>query len=177
MKYLVYFFVLAALCGLNSGLAPYIQIHGQGPNLLFLFIFILAIEATELDFMLPALLAGLFLDFYSGATFGSFTAALLITVFFVHKAVRQLAGLESNLKYLSLVLLPAQVAFTLIFYAYGFMAFKAGFSLVPPSSAQWLSRFLISFSFNLVLLYPIYILVGYLKSFMEKYITREYKVR
>jgi rod shape-determining protein MreD len=177
MKYVIYLSVLIVLCGLNVGLGPFIQIRGQAPNLIFLLVLVFALDKNSFDFLFLAFFGGLFLDFYSGAFLGSFTFSLLLSGFLVNLAVRQLLVPEVNLKYLSLIFLPVQAILFFGFYAYNWMVFKAG---LGPYFLNWKELwpgFFAVLLYNLLLLYPIYILSGYIKQGLNKYFVREYKIR
>jgi rod shape-determining protein MreD len=177
MKYVVYLLVLIVLCGLNVGLAPFMQIRGQAPNLLFLLVLVFALDKNSFDFLFLAFFGGLFLDFYSGAFLGSFTFSLLLAGFLLNIAVRQLLVLEINLKYLSLILVPSQAVLFFGFYFYNWIIFKAGLNPYFLNWKEFLPGFAVAFFYNLLLLYPVYILVGYVKLLLSKYLVREYKIR
>ncbi len=177
VKYLIYLLSIIFLCGLNVGLAPYLRIYGQVPNFLFLIAVIWSVDKTDDDFWFFALFAGLFMDFSAGAWVGTFAIPLLLVCLAIRLLVQNYLVLELSLKYLAIVLFPAQLLFYFGSVGYAFVFYKLGLAAYPPSASGWLGSWVAGFLYNAALLYPMYIAAGYLKTFLGKYVVREYKVR
>jgi cell shape-determining protein MreD len=177
MKYLFYTLFLIILCGLWVALAPFLRISGQVPQVLFLLVLAWSLEKQDEDFLLIALLSGLFLDFYSGLAAGSFTVPLLMVALLARLVTNNFLALELNSKYLAALLLPAQVLFEACYFGVGWLWFKLGLAADIPSMHMLLRGFLVALAYNLVFLYPISSLVGWIRYVVQRYIEREYKAR
>jgi cell shape-determining protein MreD len=167
MKYLIYLIAIIILLGVNLGLFNNLQIQSQIPNLLFLLTLFFALEKKDYDFFFIALISGIFLDFFSAGFFGGFTLAFLAVAFGAHLVAANLLVAELNWKTLSLALLGALVFFNLTLWAYGLAAFKLSFSLQYIGIKIFTSRFLASFFYNWLLLYPVYLFFTFLHNFVD----------
>ena len=177
MRYIIYIVLLILLCGLSVGLSPLIKIHTQVPNLLFLLVWLWSLEKADDDFLFLALVAGLFLDFFSGLSVGTFTVPLLLLALAGHLIIENFFVSELKLKYLALLLLPAQMLFVLLSLGVGLLLNRGGLWVSISSGGALVDNFVISFLYNLLLLYPVYVLINVVKTILRRFLEREYKVR
>jgi len=167
MKYPIYLIAIIILLGVNLGLFNSLQIQSQIPNLLFLLTLFFALEKKDYDFFFIALISGLFLDFYSGSFFGGFTLALLAVSLCAYLFATNVLVVEINWKTLSLALLAALVFLNLIIWAYQLAAFKLGLSFQYTGIKIFVSKFLVGFLYNWLLLYPVYMIFTFLHKFVD----------
>ncbi len=172
MKYFIYTLAIILLLGVNLGLFNNLQIRGQIPNLLFLFVLCVALEKKDLDFLLIALVSGLFLDFYSAGFFGGFAFIFLGLSFLGYFFVNYLVVLEMNWKTLSAALLVGLLLFNLFLWLYGLIAFKLNWTGQYVSFKIFLRAFPASFIYNCLLLYPMYLFVNWLRRFVDNLTIR-----
>jgi rod shape-determining protein MreD len=172
MKYFIYLIAIIVILGLNLGIFNSLQLYGQIPNLLFLFMLFFALEKQEYDFFFIALLSGLFLDFYSAGFFGAYTFAFLAVGLSAHLFANNLLVLEIDWKSLSLLLLISLIFFNLLLWVYQFLAFKLSWSGQYVNFNVFTSQFLVSFIYNWLLLYPMYLLFTFLRSFIQNLSVR-----
>jgi cell shape-determining protein MreD len=172
MKYLFYLFTIIVLLGFNLGLFSSLQVGGQIPNLLLLLTIYFSLEKKNYDFFFVAFVSGVFLDFYSAGFFGAFTLAFLIFAFLIHLVVNNFIVLEINWKSLSLLLLGSLLVMNLILWVYGLIVFKLNWVPDYESLKIYMSKFFVSFAYNWLLLYPVYLLFGYLKNFIDNFTVR-----
>lgn len=87
MKYFIYFFVILCLVGITGGVFDVFPLFRSVPQLLLVFVAVIAVERKNLDYIFVALVSGIFMDALTGVAFGSYTlsyfaAALLIRLVF-----------------------------------------------------------------------------------------------
>jgi cell shape-determining protein MreD len=167
MKYIVYLIAIIILLGINVGLFNSLQTQNQIPGLLFLLTLFFALEKKDYDFFFVAVVSGLFLDFYSAGFFGGFTLAFLAVSLCAHLLITNFFAAEFNWKTLSLALLVSLIVFNLIVWAYGLAAFKLNFSFQYTGIKVFVSQFLVSFLYDWLLLYPVYLYFTFLRNFVD----------
>lgn len=176
MKYFIYLLAIIFLLSLNLGLFNNLQIKGQIPNLLFLFSLYFAFEKKDLDFFFVSFVCGLVLDFYSTTFFGSFTLAFLSICLLLNLFVNNLAVVEINWKTLSLTLLLGLAGLNLLVWLYSAAAYKLNWTQDYSGLKDYFSGFLVSFFYNLLLLYPVYLFANFLKNFTDSLSVRRRSV-
>jgi len=167
MKYLIYIIAVIILLGLNLGIFKSLQVYGQIPNLLFLFMLFFALEKQDYDFFFVAAVCGIFLDFYSAGFFGAYTLAFLTVGLCAHLFANNLLVLEINWKSLSLVLLASLIMFNLILWFFQFLAFKLGWSGQFAGIKVFSSEFPANFIYDWLLLYPVYLCFTFVRGFVQ----------
>lgn len=172
MKYFIYFLAIIILLGFNLGLFNSLQIQNQIPNLLFLLTLFFALEKKDYDFFFVAAVSGLFLDFYSASFFGGLTFAFLAVSLAAHLFVANILVVEFNWKTLSLALLAALIIFNLLVWAYGLAVFKLNLGSQYVRIGIFASQFLVSFLYNWLFLYPVYLFFTFLRNFVDNFSIR-----
>lgn len=177
MKTLIYIGIIIVFCGLQAALVPLIGVQGQVPNLLMLLTLVFVLDKTNNDYLFVALFCGLFLDFYSGAFIGTFSFPLLVVSFSASWLLKYVLAVEINMKYLPLILAVFMAGFYFSIVLFSWAAFRLTWSV---SFLPWniiKEGLFAGFIYNVLFLYPMYVFVGQLRLFMDKYITREYLAR
>ena len=168
MKYFIYLLGIIILLALNVGLLDGFAIASAMPNLLFILLVIFALEKNSRDFFFFAVISGLFLDFYSGAYFGSYSFSFLLIGSLLHALAQNVILAEANWKYL-VAFLAASLFLTDIFiWAYNLVVFRIGWSGQFFDSSLWQKQYLWELVYDLVFLYPIFRFTGLLKQIQEK---------
>lgn len=177
MKYLVYFLLLAVLCGLAVGFGPYIKIYGQVPQLLFLLALVWSLDKTDPDFLFVAFIAGLFMDVYSGSPLGLFTGPLLVVCLAARLVVENFLVLEFSPKFLLALLLPAQALFDACYVLSSWLFMSLHLSASLTDWRTLAHGFAVAWLYNLALLYPMLILAEQTRAFVRHRVEREFKIR
>ncbi len=177
MKYFVYILLLIVLCGLQAGLAQVVNIRGQTPQLLFLLVFVWSLDKNDRDYLFLTLGAGLFLDFYSGVPVGSITLPLLAISLLLHQLVENFLALELSPKLLAALLLPAQAVFYVLYFFCLRWLPGSRLPVLIPGLRFLAGNFVIAFAYNLLFLYPVFLLVEFVRSFIHRHFEREYKIQ
>jgi len=169
MKYFVYLIFIFLLFSLNIGVFSFFQIHGVIPNLLLIIVVLFALEKGAFDFFFIAILAGFFLDFYSGAFFGGYAFAFLLLGFCLNLVVQNFAVLDINWKFLAGALFFSVLFLDLFLWFYDFIILKSGLLSTSYVNLSLFKRqFLIQFLYNLLLLFPMLLLKEFLQKFIQK---------
>ena len=83
MRYLVLILIFFLAVIIQTSLLPFINIYGVKPNLVLILLLIWAIAKEFKNIWGLIILAGLFLDLFSGLFFGVSMLSLLVTFFFI----------------------------------------------------------------------------------------------
>jgi len=172
MKYFVYLFLILILLGLNVGLFNYIRIFGQMPNLLFLLALCASLEKNDFDFYFIAFVGGLFLDFFSTGFFGGYTFSFLVVSLLAHFFADNVLVSGFNWKTLSGVLLVGFLVFSWVWWLYSFVSVLLGLAPDFLSLKEFLLTLVPGIFYNLLLLYPIYILNNLTREFLNNWHIR-----
>lgn len=165
MKYFIYLLAIIILLGVNLGLFSGLKIQGQLPNLLFLLTVCFAmIKQDGEDYLFVAFVAGLFLDFYSTRFFGSFTLALLLLALFLRQLMSNILALALNWKILSLAVVFSWTALNILLWFYALLAAKFNWIGYSADFKTIFSALPAGLFYNLLLLYPVYLLANFLKK-------------
>ncbi len=168
MKYIIYFFAILLLLGLNVGLFENLKIFGQVPNLLFLFALYFALEKKTEEFFFVCFLSGVFLDFFSPGFFGAYTFSLLTSGLALHLFVSQFLATELNWKTLTLAIALCWLIFNLLFWLFGLAAFKFNWFYGYQDLKTASLNFFYGLIYNGFLFYPVYLFYNFLKNFVDK---------
>ncbi len=177
MKYLLYALTIIVLAGLNIGLFPFIRIMGAAPSLLLVFLTISALEKDSLDFIFIAFCGGLIADAYSGAYFGAYTLAFLLLSLLLYLTVQRLFAVNMNWKYLVVTMAIVTIFVNCAVWLYSVLVYKAG---LAPLAIEWhLVRKLIlpESAYNILMLYPIYILSVFLRNTIADLAMKKHYLR
>jgi len=176
MKYLIYLITIIFLVGLNLGLFNNLQLFGQIPNLPFLFTLCASLEKKSYDYFFVAFISGVLLDFYSTSFFGSFTISLLLVALCLQALANIVAVFELNWKSLSLLLISAMVLLNLFYWSYAFAAYKFHWALDFIAFRSVTAAFLPSFFYNLIFLYPMFLLYNFVKKIIDNLSLRRTRI-
>ena len=171
MKYLIYLLAIILLLGINLGLFNNLNLRGALPNLLFLFSLCLILEKKNLDGLFVSFICGLILDFYSGGFFGAFTLAFLALALGLGLFADQLM-VEWNWKNVGVAFILSWAVFNIIIWAYGLIAFRLHGAPVYITFRIFAARFPLGLAYNLLWLYPVYWLVGWLNRMVDNLTVR-----
>lgn len=166
MKYVIYLIVLFVLFSLNLGLFDNLEIKNQIPNLLFLFSILFALDADSHDFYFISLVSGLLLDFFSTGFFGAYTLAMILVSFFAYLFTNKITVMEFKLKNLIIFLAVSLALFQLVVWFFNFIVFKFNFAPIYTDFSIYLSSFLVIYLYNLLFLYPVFLLYSFVKNFV-----------
>lgn len=169
MKYLIYIIAVILVLGVNIGLFGHLPIYGQVPNLLLLLTIYFSLDKNSYDFFFIAFVSGLFLDSFSAGFFGGFTVSFLVLALLLHLLSGQLLVLELNWKTLALVVLGAFTLVNFCLWLYSWAAFKAGLAPNDFSIKVLVSNFLPGLFYNLLLLYPMYLISDRLRTLITDF--------
>jgi rod shape-determining protein MreD len=173
MKYLVYIVIVILLLALNIGLFGQYRLFGQIPNLLLLLVIYFALDKKGHDFFFISFVCGLFLDFYSTSFFGGYTLAFLLLATSLYLLAGSFVVLELNWKSLSFLLLGSLFLLKLVLFSYAFLVYKFNWAAdYAKLNFSWIS-FIAEYAYNLLLLYPAYIIFSLLKRSLENYYTKK----
>ncbi len=170
MKYLIYTLTIIILLAINVGFFSTINLM---PNLLLIFLIFHSLDKENNDFFFIALASGLLLDFYSATFTGTFMLSFLIVGLILHLLATNVIVLEINWKIMA-VLSAATLALTdVLVWFFSWSAFKLGWAKYLIDISMLRHRFLVDLVCNLLLLYPMYLLAGFIKSVVENFQLRQ----
>jgi rod shape-determining protein MreD len=173
MKYIIYFFTIIFLLGINIGVFSYLKIFGAVPNLLLIFLVVLFLQSGHEDYFVLALLSGLLLDFYAGTFPGSFAFAFLFLGVLLSICIRYLLMLESDWKSLLSVLTVAVFFVAVFVRLYSLAVVWLHWSpQVLDFQGFWLKT-VAELAYSLLLLYPMSYLVKFLKYVNEVLLVKQ----
>ena len=172
MRYFIYLLSIFLFLVLNLGLLTLLPLFGQIPNLLFLFVLCSALGKKEYDFMFIALVSGILLDFFSPLFFGGFTFAFLSIALAVYLFSNFVFAIELSFRTLGISTVFAWVALNLIVWLWQLTSFKLGLSPYYVNFGVTAQGLLTGLVYNLLLLYPMYVVYDYLMHKLQNYEVR-----
>jgi rod shape-determining protein MreD len=172
MKYAIYLLAIIILLGVNIGLFGNLPIRGQMPNLLLLLTVYFSVDKTNYDFFFIAFVCGLFLDCFSANFFGGWTFGFLVLALLLHSVSSQLLVFELNWKSLALLVLGAFTLVNFCLWLFALAAFKFGLAPSGIGIKVLVAGFLPGLFYNLLLLYPMYVVFDRLKSLIADFSVR-----
>lgn len=162
MKYLVYFFVIVLLAGVQTGLFSYFKVFGAAPDLMLLFVVGCSLQHKAEDAFFVALIAGLFADFLNGLFIGSFTLSFLLLTMLFYLAIRQLVVFELSFKYLLGVVVFSLLFTSVLVWLFSSLGVHVGWSEVTVNATVLRRLFILELIYNLIFAYPVYALATYI---------------
>ena len=178
MTLLLNIFAIIFLLVVNIGFFGQLKLYGALPNLLLLFVLIVALDKDiKNGYLYLALLAGLLLDVHAGVLFGSFSFGLLILALCLSSLAEAVVVIPSKWEYLGLVVLAATFLLHFFVWLYAYGAFRLGWVSLPLAAPFFSSRLLVEAAYNLACLYPVLRLFTWLKQMEYKYFLKYKTVR
>src|SRR6185369_10400535 len=124
-------------------------------------------KQDEEDYLFIAFFCGLFLDFFSTGFFGIFTLSFLIISLILQAAANRLLTFTPGWKVLSLALIFTFVFLDLLTWFFGLITFKLGWSPYYTGLKVFFQSLPAGLLYNLLLVYPIFLVAGFLKKFVD----------
>ena len=156
MRYLVLILIFFLAVIIQTSLLPFINIYGVKPNLVLILLLIWAIAKEFKNIWGLIILAGLFLDLFSGLFFGVSMLSLLVTFFLLIWLVKNLFG-QINFGILTALIVIATLVYNLLLLALTKL-------FQPDFIISWLSYLVYSIPIEII----DNLLVGYLLVFCLK---------
>ncbi len=172
MKYLLYLFTIFVLFILTVILQPLFSIYGAFPNLLLLFVLVLAIfKDKDYSFLFVAFVSGLFLDSYYGSLFGGYMFSFLFLSVGFHILSNYFFSIGLSLKSWAPFILGSIALFYLLFWIYSNFLVFVNLEDFTLSIRGNFIQIIIEAFYSLFVSYLIYKLVEYLKYVNLKYLS------
>ncbi|PIR96628.1 MAG: hypothetical protein COT92_00025 [Candidatus Doudnabacteria bacterium CG10_big_fil_rev_8_21_14_0_10_42_18] len=173
MKYIIYLLAIIFLAGVNVGVFSYFKILGVGPNLFLLFVFFAATEKYSDDYLFLAFISGVFLDFFTGAFFGTFTLPILFSSFLLRIIMSNWVLLfEVNWKNLIILMTAFFTSVYIFAWLVSLATFKFGWNFQQIGFGVFTWKFVVVIIYNLLLLYPVYLFVLLLKKINRNFVPQ-----
>jgi rod shape-determining protein MreD len=172
MKYLLYCFTIFVLFILTVVLQPLFSIYGTFPNLLLLFVLILAIfKDKDYSFLFVAFFSGLFLDSYYGSLFGGYMFCFLLLSLGFHILSNYFFSIGLSLKSWAPFIFGSVILFYFIFWVYSNLLVFLNLEDFTLNMQGNFISILIEALYSWFVSYLIYKLVEYLKYVNLKYLS------
>ncbi len=160
MKYLLYLLILLLIIGLGFGLLVPLHLAAVIPGLLLVPVVCIAAEYGSLDFLVFAIIGGIWLDLWYGLPVGSFSAILLLIGMFNYLIFHYWLFLEVTGAYYVGSVALSTALFALWPYLYsGFLYRLHWSSLFLSWSAVWRHGWPMVL-WNIVLAFPVYFVIN-----------------
>lgn len=161
MRYVLYAIYVYFIISLNAGLFPAISLFGAIPQLMILTCVVLAVTEDDMHILFfVSLLGGFFWELYTGLFPGSLMLGYMFATGIIYTLSRRVFFLQDRVKYLPLFLVIFNAFVVVWTLSLNVLAVRIGIYNIPLQLPAYFSRSLFSFLYNLVLLYPIYILLA-----------------
>ncbi len=168
MKFVLYFLSIVILAGLSVGIFQPLAFFGVVPNLLFLSVLVLALDKQEQSYLIYAIMAGVWLDFYSTVPIGSFSITFLIIASGVRFFVFAIVPYELHFRHILAISITAVALFYLLYTGY-VLAFSS-FANLPQllTYKEVLLKLPYQVLYGIVCLYPVYVFMVGIRKFLFK---------
>jgi rod shape-determining protein MreD len=154
-KFLAYSVSIIVLLVLNIIFPPLLS---GAPNFLFLLVVFYALRKNSPDFLLIAFFAGLFLDIYSAAFFGTYTLAFLAIGLAINYSSRTFFTADLSVQFITAIITGAYFILIIIFYTLNLLALRLHFTLYVVQSGYFSAKIWIDLLLNLAFAAPVYYL-------------------
>lgn len=175
MQYIIYFFIVIILSGVNFGADPGLRFFGVLPNFILILLISLGLSKArpELSFFV-AFFGGLVLDFSTGVLFGIFTITLLFLVFILKLITENFMIADISWKHQVFIFILMLILFNLFLYYLNFAAFYFHWVKQMIDFSILKMEFLPSIIYNLLLFYPFKRLVEAINSFEKNFYAKSF---
>lgn len=160
MRYIIYIILIGAIIGITFGLFGSWGFHGLVPDLILLIVIALSLVFDTLDFLFVALVGGFWLDVVFALPIGSFTIPFVLCGLASSQLLRKWLFSEVQWYHFVGVIIAATLFLKLWLWGYTNILFNFlhwhSFAL---SGKQILSNLIFAIIANVVLAYPVYVVV------------------
>jgi cell shape-determining protein MreD len=167
MKFLVYSLLLIILLSLNLETARFLNGTGVTLNFLFLIVVFASLESRDYSFLFVAFLAGLLIDFYNAAPFGSFLFSFILLASLLNWVARTFWVYELNFRAVAIFLGIAFVVLEILIWLGRMNANEFSGGIINNSKSLALSL-VYGLPLNLIVAVPIYALWRFMQRSLEK---------
>ena len=159
MKYIIYIIVVGAILGVTFGLFSSWGWNGLVPDLILLVVIALSLTADNFDYLFFGLIGGFWLDVVYGLPIGSFTIPLLLCGTVSSFLIKR--WLFSEIRWYHFIGAIAAATILLKFWIWGYsnILFLFHWYHLAVSGKQILSNIIFSLIGNILLAYPVYVIV------------------
>lgn len=154
-----------------SGLFANFPIGGTVPNLILLMVIFSALEEDSFDPYFVAILGGLLLDVSLGISPGSFLIGFILLVFLVQLIFQQIVYQQFEQKYLPALVIVAQIFLFVWLWSFNSLGTNFHWSQSGLGTLSLWRKFLPNLFYTLLLMYPVYWLVGWIRSLISREIN------
>lgn len=159
MKYIIYIIVVGAILGVTFGLFSSWGWNGLVPDLILLIVIALALTSENFDYLFFGLVGGFWLDVVYGLPIGSFTIPLMLCGAIGSFLLRKWLFSEVRWYHFIGAIVAATLLLKLWIWGYSNILFLFDWYYLAVSGKQILSNITFSLIGNILLAYPVYVIV------------------
>lgn len=159
MKYIIFIIVVGAIIGVTFGLFSSWGWNGLVPDLILLLVIALALTADYFDYLFLSIIGGFWLDVVYGLPIGSFTIPLLVCGTISSFLIRKRLFSEIHWYHFVGAIAAATILLKLWIWGYSNTLFLFNWYHLAVSGKQMLSNISLSLIANILLAYPVYVIV------------------
>ncbi len=165
MKFILYTLAAIVLYALNTVLP---QPFGGSVNLLLLFVVCASLSGDSSAFLWVAFFSGLLLDSSSGLIFGTYTIAFLLIALLVKYATATIFSADFSPAALAGFVAVSYFFTVVVLYAVALIA--SHYMAALPLSPLFVTRKIwLDLAFNVLLAYPVHLLVAAIDRYVERH--------
>lgn len=159
MKYVIYIIAVGAILGITFGLFSSWGWNGLVPDLILLVVIALALTSDNFDYLFFGLVGGFWLDIVYGLPIGSFTIPLLLCGTISSVLIKKWLFSEIRWYHFIGAIAAATILLKLWIWGYSNALFLFNWYHLAVSGKQILSNLPFSLIGNILLAYPVYVIV------------------
>jgi cell shape-determining protein MreD len=159
MKYIIYVVIIGAIIGVTFGLFSSWGWNGFVPDLILLMVIALSLVFEDLDYLFAAIIGGFWLDVVYGLPIGSFTIPLVICGAVSSLLLRKWLFSEVQWYHFIGAIIGATFLLKLWIWMYSNILANFHWASLGVSGAQILKNLAWSVIANVILAYPVYVIV------------------
>ncbi len=159
MKYIIYVIILGAIVGITFGLFTSWGWNGLVPDLVLLMVIALSLVFEGFDYLFVGVVGGFWLDIVYGLPIGSFTIPLLLSGAISSVLLRKWLFTEVRWYHFIGAIIGATLLLKFWIWLYGNALFAFHWYSVPVSGGQIARNLIWAIIANVVLAYPVYVIV------------------
>lgn len=168
MRYFIYVFFILCAVVLNVALFPMFAIHGAIPQLVLIVATICAVTIDDIAIaFLVCCVGGFVWEIYTGALPGSWQISYFISTWLVFLLSRRVFFVQDRVKYLVVFLAVAQLVSASLFVIIHWYATHLHVPTATPVFQQVVHRLGFAFIYNVVMLYPLYVVLNQIDHIVE----------
>lgn len=177
MRYIIYTIYIIIAIGINAGLFPALGIYGTIPSLILISCTIAAVtvENIHVGFFI-SMLGGLIWELYTGVFPGSFMISYALASLVVYTLSRKVFFIQDRVKYLPLFIVVFQAITLVWIMALNWYMLRLHWTVFDLEYAGIISRSFVGLVYNLVLLYPLYMLFSQVERLVEFFERKKHTI-